>query len=46
MGENSFQVTRVSENMALLYGENFDGIQKTKVTYALGMYRRVFYENK
>nr|XP_025132547.1 allergen Bos d 2-like [Bubalus bubalis] len=36
MGENSFQVTRVSENMVLLYGENFDGIQKTKVTYALG----------
>uniref|UniRef100_A0A4W2FMV6 Lipocalin/cytosolic fatty-acid binding domain-containing protein n=1 Tax=Bos indicus x Bos taurus TaxID=30522 RepID=A0A4W2FMV6_BOBOX len=39
MGENSFQVTRVSENMVLLYGENFDGIQKTKVTVALGMYR-------
>ena len=46
MGENSFQVTRVSENMVLLYGENFDGIQKTKVTVALGMYRSIFYGNK
>ncbi|XDA91042.1 hypothetical protein R6Z07M_019680 [Ovis aries] len=37
MGENSFEVNRVSGNLILFYAENFDGVRKTKVTHALGI---------
>lgn len=46
MGENSFEVNRVSGNLILFYAENFDGVRKTKVTHALGMYCSLFYGNQ
>ena len=45
MGKNSVQLIPVSESMLVFYAENFDGVKTTKVTYALSMYYRLFYEN-
>ena len=45
MGENSFKVICVPENMMIFYAENFDGEKTTKVTHALSIYHSLLHGN-